>query len=78
MAAQSEVTEGELIISIKEALKQEKSKFQRQISNAHKLRDLDYTFQELNKVAEAVVKAKFGGLHERAKYGTCELYPMLQ
>ena len=78
MADQSEVTEGELIISIKEALKREKSKFERRISNAYKLRDLDKTFYELNQLAEAVVKAKFGGLRERPKYSVGELYPMLQ
>ena len=75
MADRSEATEGELIISIKEALKREKSKFQRRISNAHKLKDLDSTFQELNKLPEAVVKGTFGGLRERPKYSITELYP---
>ena len=78
MADQCEVKEGELINSIKEALKREKSKFQLRISNAYKLKDLDNTFQELNKLAEAVVKGKFGGLRERPKYSIGELYPMLQ
>ena len=59
MADQCEATEGELIISIKEALKREKSKFERRISNAYRLKDLDNTFFELNKLAEDVVKAKF-------------------
>ena len=51
MADQCEVKEGELINSIKEALKREKSKFQLRISNAYKLKDLDNTFQEVNKLA---------------------------
>ena len=78
MADQCEANEGELIISIKEALNREKSKFERWISNAYKLKDFNNTFQELNKLAEAVVKGKFGGLRERAKYSIGELYPMLQ
>jgi len=78
MADQCEANEGELIISIKEALNREKSKFERRISNAYKLKDLNNTFQELNKLAEAVVKGKFGGLRERAKYSIGELYPMLK
>ena len=78
MADQCEVTEGELVISIKEALKHEKSKFERRISNAHKLKDLDNTFQELNQLAEVVVKAKFGALRKRPKYRIGELYPMLE
>ena len=40
-------------ISIKDALKREKSKFQRGIWNAHTLKDLDKTFHELNKLAES-------------------------
>ena len=47
MADQCEANEGELVFSIKEALKREKSKFKRRISNAYKLKDLDNTFQEL-------------------------------
>ena len=78
MADQCEANEGEQIFSIKEALKREKSKFKRRISNAYKLKDLDNTFQELNKLAEAVVKGKFGGLRERPKQSISELYPMLQ
>ena len=78
MADQCGVTEGELIISRKEALRREKSKFERRISNAYKLKDLDDSFKELNKLAEAVVKGKFGGLRERPKYSIGELYPMLQ
>lgn len=78
MADQSEATEGELIISVREALKREKSKFELRISNAYELRDLDITFQELNKLVESVVKAKFGGLRQRPKHSLGELYPMLQ
>ena len=50
MADSSEPTEEELIFSIKEALKHSKSEFERRISNGHKLRDLDITFNRLNKV----------------------------
>ena len=78
MADRSEATEGELIISIKEALKHEKSKFELRISNAYKLRDIDITFQELNKLVELFVKAKFGGLRQRPKHSLSKLYPMLQ
>ena len=78
MADHYETSEGELITSIKEALKQEKSKFERRISNAHKLRDLDITFKELNKLAETVVKAKFGGIRDRPKYSIGQLYPILE
>ena len=78
MANQCEANEGELIFSIKEALKREKSKFKRRISNAYKLKDLDNTFSELNKLAEVVVKGKCGGLRERPKQSIAELYPMLQ
>lgn len=78
MADQPEATERELIISIKEALKREKSKFERRISNAYRLRDLDVTIKELNKLSEAVVKAKFGGIRERPKYCIGQLYPILE
>jgi len=44
MADQCEANEGKLIISIKEALNREKSKFERRISNAYKLKDLNNTF----------------------------------
>lgn len=78
MADRSEPSEGELIFSIKEALKHEKSAFERRISNVHKLRDLDMTFHRLNQVAELVVKGNFGGIRERPKHKLGELYPMLQ
>ena len=78
MGDHSETTEGELIISINEALEDEKSKFELRISNAYKLRDLDMTFKELNKLAKAVVKAKFGVIRERPKYSIGQLYPMLE
>ena len=64
MAEGSEPTEGELVLSIKESLKHKKSAFQRIIWNAHKLRDLDITFNRLNQVAELVVKGNFGGIRE--------------
>ena len=47
IADKSEAIKGELIISMKEALKHEKSKFEGRISIVHKLMDLDITFQEL-------------------------------
>ena len=73
MADQCEATEGELIILIKEALKHEKSKFERRISNTYRPKDLDITFLELNNLAEDVVKGKFGGLRERPKHSIGEL-----
>ena len=78
MADRSEPSEGELIFSIKEALKREKSAFERRISNVHKLGDLDLTFHHLNQVAELVVKGNFGGIRERPKHKLGELYPMLK
>ena len=60
MADQCEASEG----STKDALKREKSKFQRGIWNAHTLKDLGKTFHELNKLAESVVKGNFGALRE--------------
>ena len=55
-------------VSIKDALKREKSKFQRGIGNEHTLKDLGKTFHELNKLAESVVKGNFGALRERTNY----------
>ena len=77
MAEGSEPTEEELILSIKEVLKHKKSAFQRKISNTHKLRDVDITFNRLNQIAELVVKGNFGGIRERPKHKLRELYPML-
>ena len=51
LAAQREPDQVEIISGIKGALNCQNSNFSRRISNAHKLRDLDYTFQELGKVA---------------------------
>ena len=53
---------------IKGALNRQKSNFSRRISNLHKLRDLDQTFQALGKVAEAVVKGKYGPLRDRYQH----------
>ena len=55
-------------ISIKDALKREKSKFLRRIWNEHTLKDLGKTFNELNKLAESVVRGNFGALRERTNY----------
>ena len=64
-------------ISIKDALKREKSKFQRRIWNAHILKGK--TFHELNKLAESVVKGNLDGLRERTNYYRIrEICPMLQ
>ena len=64
-------------ISIKDALKREKSKFQQGIWNAHTLKGK--TFHELNKLAESVVKGNFDGLRERTNYYRIrEICPMLQ
>ena len=49
-------------ISIKDALKRQKSKFQWGIWNAHNLKGK--TFHELNKLAESVLKGNFDGLRE--------------
>ena len=78
MADRSEPNEEEIIFSIKEALRDKKSLFERRISNAHKLRDLNITFNRLNKIAELVVKGNFGGIRERPKHKLGELYPMLE
>ena len=48
MADQCDATEGELVVSIKNALRREKSKLKQRISNAHKLKDFENTFHELN------------------------------
>ena len=59
-------------ISIKDALKRQKSKFQWGIWNAHTLKGK--TFHELNKLAESVLKGNFDGLRDRIR----EICPMLQ
>lgn len=70
--------EEELIFSIKEALTHSKSAFERRILSGHKSRDLDVTFNRLNKIAELAVKGNFGAIREQPKYKLGELYPMLQ
>ena len=42
------------------------------------VRDLDRTFNELEKVSETVVKGKFGPLWHRQKNEITSLYPMLE
>ena len=78
MAAQREPDQVEIISGIKGALNRQKSKFSRRISNVHKLRDLDQTFQALGKVAEAVVKGKYGPLRDRYQHEICPIYSMLE
>ena len=70
MASQNEPDQGELFNGIKGALNRQKSEFECWISNVHKLKDLDETFNALEKVAEAVVK---GHEHEFS-----HVYPMLE
>ena len=78
MASQSEPDQEELFNGIKGALKRQKSKFERQISNVHKLKDLDETFNALEKLAEAVVKGKYGPLRYRHEHEISHVYPMLE
>ena len=59
-------------------LKHNKSAFERRISNVHKLRDLDITFNRLIQIAALFVKGNFGGIQDRPKHKLGELYPMLQ
>ena len=73
MAAQREPDQVEIISGIKGALNRQKSNFSRWISNVHKLRDLDQTFQALGKVAEAVVKGKYGPLRDRYQHEICPI-----
>ena len=77
MAARGEPDLQQVIDGIKGALKRQKSHFQRNIFNAHKLRDLDDTFNELMKVSETVVKGKFGSRRHRHKNEITQVYPML-
>lgn len=62
--------EEEIVNGIKGALTRQKWNFQCQISNVHKLTDLSQTFQKLEKLAEAVVKAKYGPLQRPVGYET--------
>ena len=62
LATCNESDEDEIVNGIKGALTRQKWNFQCQISNVHKLTDLSQTFQKLEKLAEAVVKAKYGPL----------------
>lgn len=78
MASQNEPDHEELFNGIKGALNPQKSEFERRISNVHKLKDLDGTFNALQKVAEAVVKGKYGPLRYRHKHEISHGYPMLQ
>lgn len=78
MAAQREPDQVEVINGIKGALNRQKSNFSRRISNVHKLRDLDQTFQALGKVAEAVVKGKYGPLRDRYQHEICPISSMLE
>ena len=78
MAAQREPDQVEIISDIKGALNRQKSNFSRRISNVHKLRDLDQTFQALGKEAEAVVKGKCGPLRDRYQHEICPISSMLE
>lgn len=78
MAARSEPDQEEIINGIKGALNRQKSEFERRISNVHKLKDLDQTFKALEKVADAVVKGKYGPLRYRHEHEINHVYPMLE
>ena len=78
MVTRSEPDMQQAINGVKRALGRQKSQFQRDISNVHKLRDLDRIFNELGKVSEAVVKGKFGPLRHRQKIEITSLYPVLE
>lgn len=78
MVSQSEPGPDELINGITGALYRQKSEFQQQISNVHKLKDLDETFKALEKVAKAVVKGKYGPLRYRHQHEISQVYPMLE
>ena len=67
-AACNESDEEEIVNGIKGALTRQKWKFQCQISNVDKLTDLSQTFEKLEKLAEAVVKAKYGPLQCQVGY----------
>lgn len=67
-AACNESGEEEIVSGIKGALTRQKWKFQCQISNVDKLTDLSQTFEKLEKLAEAVVKAKYGPLQRQVGY----------
>ena len=60
MVARSKSDMQQVINGIKGALEWQKLQFERDITNAHKLRDIHKTFIELEKLSEAVVKGKFG------------------
>lgn len=78
MASESEPGPDELINGITGALYCQKLGFQQQISNGHKLKDLDETFKALEKVAKAVVKGKYGPLRYRHEHKIIHVYPMLK
>lgn len=67
-AACNESDEEEIVNGIKGSLTWQKWKFQCQISNVDKLTDLSQTFEKLEKLAEAVVKAKYSPLQRQVGY----------
>ena len=78
MASKNVSDQEELFNGIKGALNRQKSEFERRISNVHKLKDIDETFNALDKVAEAVVKGKYGPLRYRHEHEISHVYPMLE
>ena len=78
MAFKNEPVQEEFFNGIKGALNCQKSGFERRISNFRKLKDLDETFNELEKVTEAVVKGKYGPLRYRNEHEISHVYPMLE
>ena len=67
-----------LFNGIKGALNRQASEFKCQISNVHKLKDLDEPFNALEKVAEAVVKGKYGPFRYGYEHEISHAYPLLE
>lgn len=77
-AACNESDEEEIVNGIKGALTRQKWKFQCQISNVDQLTDLSQTFEKLEKLAEAVVKAKYGPLQCQVGYEGSRVQSLLE
>ena len=78
MATKSDLTENEVISSLKKALEHEKSNLLERTLNRYNFRDLSRTFAELDQLVEDAVKAKYGGLQDRPMYEQGKLYPILE
>lgn len=71
-------TVGEVIITLKRSLEREESSLIQKTSNRYNLRDLSRTFSELDRVAEDVVRAKYGSLEHRHEFEQARLFPVLE